>query len=573
MVLLGNKGVVRLKRILIALIFIALLTVSFASPFSAEEFRDVDDTNRFHAEIQYLLDGGIITGFTNGLFYPKGPVSRGQAAIMIGKALDYPGEPRKTQFTDVDASAKSSGYIAALVKEGIISGYPDGTFRPGHPVTRAEMALFLYRAFDMGYEGEPEFFLDVHEGMKAYEAIRQLSASGVAAGYGKNEFRPSLTLTREQFAAFMARAINPAEFAVGSDEVEVAFLDVGHGDAVYLEYPDGKAVLIDAGPSAEQISKALGEIGAKRIDTLIVTHPDPEHMGGAAWVIENLGVERVFESGLATDTALFADYQNALQANDVVVEIVKIEDDLSSDPAVALEVLFVDAEADSLDDGGMVLNLTSESWEFLLAGDATPKVQQNLIDNHDLEAKILKVPHHGDDQYYTYPFVDEVDPRMSILSYGENASGLPDESVVNDLRAGGADIYDTHVQGNIIFVITEEYMRSNVQYHLFGYGQLIPDIRFTKKDLVKEVVTLTNYDRVNADLTGFKLVSVNGNEVYDFPDGFILRSGKSVNITSGPNAVHSPPQSLKWTPASVWNDNGDPAKLFEPGDFLLVESK
>lgn len=68
---------------------------------------------------------------------------------------------------------------------------------------------------------------------------------------------------------------------------------------------------------------------------------------------------------------------------------------------MALEVLYVDPDAEELDDGGMVLNLTSDSWEFLLAGDATPKVQQNLIDNYDLEAKILKVPHHGDEQYYT----------------------------------------------------------------------------------------------------------------------------------------------------------------------------
>lgn len=562
-----------MKRFAIMLIFIAMLIVSIASPISAASFPDVGDTNRLQKEIQFLLDEEIITGFANGKFYPKSSVSRGQAAIMIGKALDYPGEPQKTPFSDVDASAKSSGYIAALAKEGIISGYPDGTFRPENAVTRAEMALFLDRAFDMGYEGEPEYFLDVHEGMKAYEAIRQLSASGVAAGYGKNEFRPALTLTREQFAAFLARSLNPAEFAVGLKEVEVAFLDVGHGDAIYVEYPDGKAMLIDAGPSAEQISKALDEIGAKRIDTLIVTHPDPEHMGGAGWVIENKGVEKVFESGLTTDSDLFINFQDALQANEIVAETVEVADDLSSDPSVALEVLYVDPDAEELDDGGMVLNLTSDSWEFLLAGDATPKVQQNLIDNHDLEAKILKVPHHGDEQYYTYPFVDEVDPRMSILSYGENAGGLPDESVLNDLRAGGSDIYDTQVQGNIIFVITEEYMRSNVQYHLFGYGQLIPDIRFTEKDLLKEVVTLTNHDRVNADMTGFKLVSVNGNEVYKFPDGFILRSGQSVNITSGLAAIHNPPQSLKWTTASVWNDSGDPAKLYEPGDFLLVETK
>lgn len=572
MVFLDIKGGIHLKKLLTALILILLISGQHAAPSSAAGFPDVSDTNRFHKEIQFLLDEGVITGFSDGLFHPKEGVTRGQAAIMIGKALGYSGEARDTQFKDVDASIISSGYIAEMVEAGIISGYPDDTFRPGKTVTRAEMALFIYRAFDMGYEGEPEYFFDIHNGMKAYEAIRQLSAWGVAAGYEQNKFRPAETLTREQFAAFTARSMNPNEFAIGPDAVEVAFLDVGQGDAIYLEYADGRAVLIDAGPNAEQISRALDEIGAKPIDTLILTHPDPEHMGGAAWVIENYGVTQIYDSGLAVDPAISADYLNAVQTNGATVETVEIGDDLSLDPTVPLEVLYVDPEAEDLDEGGMVLKLTSRIWDFLLAGDATPEVQQYLIDNYELEADILKVPHHGDEQYYTYPFVDEVDPRMSILSYGNNPSGLPDQNVINDLRAGGSDIYDAHLQGNVIYVITEEFMQMNVDYHLFGYGQLIPDIRFTKKDLKGEVVTLTNYDRVNADMTGFTLVSVNGNEVYEFPDGFILRSGQSVNITSGPNAVHNPPESLKWTEESVWNDSGDPAKLFEFGTSLLDEA-
>src|SRR5690606_4973267 len=154
---------------------------------------------------------------------------------------------------DVDDTIVSSGYIAKLVKEGIISGYPDGTFKPAKTVTRAEMAIFISRAFDWGYEGEPEYFFDVQKGMKAYDAIQKLSAWGVAAGYERSSFRPAETLTREQFASFTARAMNLNEFSVKPGAVEIAFLDVGRGDATYVEYAAGRAVLIDAGPNAEQI--------------------------------------------------------------------------------------------------------------------------------------------------------------------------------------------------------------------------------------------------------------------------------------------------------------------------------
>ncbi|CEG23422.1 Cellulosome-anchoring protein precursor [Planococcus massiliensis] len=567
MLFLAIKGGFRLKKLGLALAATLFVSSFSASPSSAAGFPDVSDTNRFHKEIQYLSDEGVITGFTDGKFQPKAGVTRGQAAIMLGKALGYSAEKQNTPFKDVDASIVSSGYIEKLVKEGIISGYPDGTFKPAKTVTRAEMAIFISRAFDWDYEGEPEYFFDVQKGMKAYHAIQKLSAWGVAAGYEQSMFRPAETLTREQFAAFTARAMNLNEFGVGPDEVEVAFLDVGQGDATYVEYADGRAVLIDAGPNAEQISRALKEIGARPIDALILTHPDPEHMGGAAWVIENYGVQKVYESGLPIDPVVFKDYENAIQQNNVAVKTAKTGDNLSLDASVAIQVLHADPKAETADDGGMVLKMTSDLWDFLLAGDATPEVQQHLVDKYDLKADVLQVPHHGEETYYTYPLIDEVKARMAILSY----SGKPDDSVVNDLRASGSDIYDTHNQGNVIYVITDEFMRMNVNRYLFGYGQLVPDIRIVKKDLKAEVVTLTNYDRVNADMTGFTLVSVKGNETFKFPDGFILRSGQSVDITSGPNAVHQPPKSLKWTNAEVWDDRGDAAKLFEFPSSMLDE--
>lgn len=565
MLFLAIKGGFRMKKLGLALAATLFVSSISAMPSSAAGFPDVSDANRFHKEIQYLSDEGVITGFTDGKFQPKAGVTRGQAAIMIGKALGYSAEEQNTQFKDVDDTIVSSGYIAKLVKEGVISGYPDGTFKPAKTVTRAEMAIFISRAFDWGYEGEPEYFFDVQKGMKAYDAIQKLSAWGVAAGYERSSFRPAETLTREQFAAFTARAMNLNGFSVKPDAVEIAFLDVGRGDATYVEYADGRAVLIDAGPNAEQISRALKEIGARPITSLILTHPDPEHMGGAAWAIENNEVETIYESGLPTDPAIHSDYFKAVEANEVTVKTVKTGDNLSPDASVAIQVLHADPNAENADDGGMVLKVTRDTADFLLAGDATPEVQQQLVDKYDLKAEVLKVPHHGEEEYYTYPFIDEVKARMAILSY----SGEPDESVVNDLRASGSDIYDTHIQGNVIYVIADEFTQMNVDYHLFGYGQLLPDIRIVKKDLKAEVVTLTNYDRVNADMTGFTLVSVKGNETFKFPNGFILRSGQSVNITSGPNAFHQPPQSLKWTNANVWDDGGDAAKLFEfPGSML-----
>ncbi|WP_088009229.1 glycoside hydrolase family 3 N-terminal domain-containing protein [Indiicoccus explosivorum] len=202
-----------MRQLFVAVLAVLLVNGLFASMAFADGFPDVTEGNRFNEEITYLVDEGVISGFTDGTFRPKSDVTRGQAAIMIGRALGFSGARQDTAFPDVDKSVTASGYVAALTAEGIISGYPDGTYRPGDVVTRAEMAIFLHRAFVEDDVGGFEYFMDVGPGMHAYEAIADLHALGIASGYLDGAFRPTVELNREQFAAFLARAVNPAVFA------------------------------------------------------------------------------------------------------------------------------------------------------------------------------------------------------------------------------------------------------------------------------------------------------------------------------------------------------------------------
>ena len=83
------------------------------------------------------------------MFIADQAVTRQQAAIMIGRALELNKEPRDTKFSDVKAQVTGSGYIASAVEKGIISGFPDNTYRLEEPVTRSQMAIFLDRAFEL----------------------------------------------------------------------------------------------------------------------------------------------------------------------------------------------------------------------------------------------------------------------------------------------------------------------------------------------------------------------------------------------------------------------------------------
>jgi Leucine-rich repeat (LRR) protein len=169
-------------------------------------FPDVTETHRFYEEIQYLTGNGIITGFPDGSFRPNETVTRAQAAIMIGRALDLDGELRPTIFEDVGSSSKASGYIASATEKGIITGFTDGTFRPGDPVTRGQMAIFLSRAFELKEES-PDVFPDVSEQSSSYVHVRRILAEGITTGYPDGTFRPYAVLIRGDFSAFMARAL------------------------------------------------------------------------------------------------------------------------------------------------------------------------------------------------------------------------------------------------------------------------------------------------------------------------------------------------------------------------------
>lgn len=437
-----------LKKFSILVIFI--LIASLFSPFSetgqAAGFSDVSTGYTFYDEVEYLSSEQIITGFTDGTFKPDNVVTRAQVAIMIGRALGLNGDPKNTKFTDVTANVTGSGYIASAVDRGIITGFPNNTYRPNEPVTRAQMAIFLNRAFTLT-EGQANSFKDVSSDMAAYQSIINVAVTGIASGYPDGTYRPDQPVTRGQFSAFMARTLEPSFRSM--TPMVVKFLNVGQGDAIFIQYPNGKTALVDAGRSDSAISAALQAENITQIDTFIATHPDADHIGGADFVLENYGVKKVIDSGQNHTTQTFTDYLATVDAVGAEFVVAQIGDNISEDPTVSVEVLYVNSNASDLNDGSIVIMLSYGLTDILLTGDAGLDVEEHLIANADLDAEILKVAHHGSNTGTSGDFIEAVSPQDAILSYGENSYGHPHDEVVNDLIAYGVDIYSTYEQGTI----------------------------------------------------------------------------------------------------------------------------
>lgn len=158
-------------------------------------FTDVGTTHRAQAEINYLVQGQIVSGVSSTQFAPDRLVTREEAATLLGRALGLNGEKRSTKFPDVSANNFASGYIAQMVEKGIISGFSDGSFGPKETLTRGQMALLISRSFNYGANS-------------VNVATSALMNKGISKGIEDGTFGESLTLKRADFAVFLTRGIN-----------------------------------------------------------------------------------------------------------------------------------------------------------------------------------------------------------------------------------------------------------------------------------------------------------------------------------------------------------------------------
>lgn len=197
------------------------MLVSLVPSASAASFKDA---GTFSKEIDYLTDAGIIMGFPDGTFRPDLPIKRVDAVRMIMRELNEPlGQSPNPNFKDVSIGSKGYDEIAKAVELGIISGKPGNIFDPNGNLTRAEMATVLVRTYHLSgiY---PKGFTDVSLQYWGAPYISALAANNITIGYKDGTFKPTLTISRAHFAAFMTRIIEPS-FQPYNAEVADTYLE------------------------------------------------------------------------------------------------------------------------------------------------------------------------------------------------------------------------------------------------------------------------------------------------------------------------------------------------------------
>lgn len=241
------------------------------------------------------------------------------------------------------------------------------------------------------------------------------------------------------------------------DILTVAFLDIGQGDAIFIEAPNGRQILIDGGVNRKILS-ALSEVLPfydRSVDIVVATHPDQDHIGGLSEVLKKFNVDFFIGSGVSSKSGAYSALEESIQ-NKTNRMIAKRGDSIALGAGVYLEVLFPDRDASKMESNSasVVMRLVYGDTSFLLTGDSPKKIEKYLvaIDGRNLQSDVLKLGHHGSRTSTLGMFLSAVDPEYAIVSAGkDNRYGHPHKEVVELLAEFEIKTLETYSSGTIIF--------------------------------------------------------------------------------------------------------------------------
>jgi competence protein ComEC len=260
----------------------------------------------------------------------------------------------------------------------------------------------------------------------------------------------------------------------------IQFLDVGQGDATLIQTPDNRQILIDGGPKYPILQNNLDKAmppNDKKIDAVILTHPDSDHLAGLVELLKHYQVDLAIFNPSPQTSALFQQWQAEIKnlkiktAAGLAGESLDYKNQRGQtifNLAILYPLLNSDDNSASNKDTNeqsIVAKLSFDNQSFLLTGDAPQDIEALLTKTYSedyLNIDILKVSHHGSKSATSINFVKALTPATAVISCGLNNSyGHPDKSVLDNLK--GAQILRTDLQGSIRFLFDQSGIKINCE--------------------------------------------------------------------------------------------------------------
>ncbi len=253
-----------------------------------------------------------------------------------------------------------------------------------------------------------------------------------------------------------------------TQKFKVTFLDIGQGDATLIQFSNGQKMLVDCGIDRKILSR-LGEslrFYDRKIDFLIVSHPDLDHYGGCIDVLKNYTVKEIITNGQRKADSYWTAFEQVMQQEGAEMKIMDAPQvwNVGSSTLEFLspdKSLLLDVAGDDSNNYSIVFRLENENEKFLFTADTEVPLESALLAKYcvvtstepcpALQADVLKVGHHGSDTSSGEDFLRAVGAKIGIISVGAyNKYGHPSRRVLKKLERANMEILRTDQVGSIV---------------------------------------------------------------------------------------------------------------------------
>jgi len=428
--------------------------------------------------------------------------------------------------------------------------------------------------------------------------------------------------------------VQTATAVAGNGTLDVHFINVGQSVSTLIVGPTGETMLIDTGDftdDGEYVLEYLQEHNIERIDYMITSHNDADHIGGNAAVIEYYetesdGIGAIYDPGISAGTETYTEYLDAVETHDVTLYETREGDSIPFE-GVDVSVLGPPApyiEDEARNENSIVLKLQFGQTTFLFPGDAEDDQEEYLVENYGsgLESTVLKAGHHGSKSSSTGAFLDAVDPQAVVISSAyDSRYDHPNEETLQRLAERSLRTYWTATHGTVVFVSNgntvevqtqreaptdprslrdgsaiEPGTSGTVQTRALLTGEAVATPVLTdggtdtagagkgklvieeihadaagdeSSNLNDEYVVFRNDGSEALDLSGWTVEDEAG-KTYTFADGFSLDPGATVTLHTGTGTDGE--TNLYWGSGSaIWNNAGDTVIVTNSEGAVVLE--
>ncbi|MFA6989144.1 MAG: DNA internalization-related competence protein ComEC/Rec2 [Candidatus Gastranaerophilaceae bacterium] len=243
-----------------------------------------------------------------------------------------------------------------------------------------------------------------------------------------------------------------------SQDLNLVFFNVGEGDSILIQTPEKKNILVDTGtyskygldPAKISVVPYLRSEGIKRLDALVLTHPDSDHIGGTVSILENIKVDRIYTNGDTSKSKTYKNIQRELSQKHLITSILSNGNKINIDKKLEINVLDPEnISKKSHNDTSLILLLKYKKFSTILMADNETNSLNLLNKSINNDVDIIKVGHHGSKKSLNSRMLNLLNPKVAVISVGKNNYGHPSHKIMNLLEQHDVKIFRTDDDNSI----------------------------------------------------------------------------------------------------------------------------